>query len=144
MDRRTALKQLGGLGGVSLLAGCGSVDAFQSSGGLVIKHKGDTEPNKQRVISVTIGAYEPNVKLESGSAPPEWDSDVLFQALHRLAPGEQLKPDILIDKPGQYRFDVWVENRGTIGTEVEITEEGRLAEKHIIIISSDGMSHRRP
>ncbi|WP_135305993.1 twin-arginine translocation signal domain-containing protein [Haloarcula amylovorans] len=143
MNRRKALKHLGALGGMSVLAGCGSVGAFQSPGGVTIKFDGDAEPNEQRTISISIGTYDPQVALESGSAPPEWRQDVRFQTLYRVTPGEQLQPNIFIDEPGQYRFDVWVEDRGAIGTEVTITAKGELAEQHTIVISSEGLQHEQ-
>ncbi|WP_135306004.1 hypothetical protein [Haloarcula amylovorans] len=143
MNRRKALKHLGVLGGVSFLAGCSSVGALQSTDSLTIKFDGDEEPNKQRTISILIGTYDPKIALESGSTPPEWNQDIQFQALYRVTPGDTLQQDIFIDEPGQYRFDVWVENRGSIGTEVTITEKGGLAEQHTIVISSEGMQHEQ-
>lgn len=144
MNRRAILKQLGAVGGLSLFAGCSGGSGLQPAGGLVIDYQGDMEPNEQRIVSVIIGNYDQQSRLQSGTSPPEWDSDLVFQALYRVSPGQKIEPRIFVDEPGMYQFDVWVQERGTAGpSEVVISDDGTLSEKHKIVITSEGMRHVR-
>ena len=144
MDRRRFLTYSGVIGISSLLTGCSQLGASTSNLEVTVRFEGDAEPDVARTLSLTIGSYSVEEALESGTSPPEWNDKMAFQALYRLEPGEEVSPSVLVDEPGQYRLDLWVEQRGSIGTEVEVTGSGSLSEPHSFTITDGGINHNSP
>ena len=127
----------------SLLAGCSQLVSSQATPEFIIRFEGDKRPDVARTISLTIGSYPPQDTLESGTSPPEWDTEMAFQTLYRLMPGEVLTPEIVVEEPGRYRLDLWVEQRGSIGTEVVVKADGTLSDAHTFVIEQEEIGHRR-
>ncbi len=143
MNRRGYLFAAGSsfAGIAGYLATFNPLHLLSSSGKLIIECTGDVEPETRRTISVTVGTYSFDQYLRSSTTPPEWNNTILFQELYRLAPGEQVQPEVFVGDPGQYRLDIWVQDRGTTGTQVRITNDGTLANAHRVTITASGIEH---
>lgn len=144
MNRRQALCGMT-IGSVGLLSGClGQALPTSESGGLTIEYHGDSEPNKRRDVLVTMtrpstgslfnATTENTIKLT--------DETAVFYVKYELKPDETVRPHIFVGEPDQYRLEIWIEARGTIGTDVKIGEDGTLTDSHSIIIREGAIEHR--
>ena len=146
--RRTTLKMVG-TGVLATLSGCSGTDGSinknnydPSESNLTIDFKGDPESERYRSLLVLITEQKTNIiNGDTEEKISLTTKDGVYFQKYIVQPEITLKPSVFVREKGKYHLIVWVEERGTINTDVKVDETGKLAEKHNITISSTGMGH---